>query len=600
MRLAVLTLLTLLSAVAVVHSLPQLFVVEVAVLKDGDRESRFFLLEWNGDATITLPVEPGVEGLVVRVDSSTPYKPYAVFLDGANVVACYEEGVVVIEDFAWINFTRLGWRPRAVTVRFERSNPKPPIYALHERGDGVWGYLIEALCSDARALANLTGFKVTIVTRRLLKVQASLGDVLLWDVVLLQTGGEPDPLLELLRRVSIELRVKTLYYSAAPDRQPLYFYVNVPAACSARVDTQMRAWDLVGRLFPGNPALYAPQATVSMGSCAVTFVNPGPLDYVVSGVLVPARSRREAALTPVSQLSVEAFKRGVKVYAFTIHGAATVLELPSFAYNVDVYVVDSWGKPVSNATVTISGVNNTLREFCKLVNGACSFTEIPPGMYMVSAYVGAREVGRTLVTVERCSSAAIIKADLNDFEVSVLYPTGEKITGYTVVLRGYGLRFEARETRGYAAFRGVPSGLYDYEVIKDGVILASGPLKVEARRQGYAIVANVSKVYLKVLDFLGRPLPRVNVQIKGSVSVLGQTDERGELAIDLPFGEYEIKVEAIRFSRRVSVRSGGEYFTLSGGIPLQYLIAALIVAAAVAAIKGLRGKRGIEVIDLED
>jgi len=596
-------LLPLLLATVAVRSQPKLFVVEARILKVSGEEVRYFLLEFSEAPSLTLQVYPDAEEVVVRVDSSTPYKPYTVLFDGTRVTACYEEGVTLIEDFVWVNFTRLGWRPRTITVRFNYSEPKPYAYALSERGERVWGHLVEALCSDANVLESLASLKVTVLSKRLLSIQTSMGAISLWDVVVLQTGGELDSLLEIVRKASVEVRVRTLYYSTAKlAQQPLYFYVNLPAACAGRFNASLRARDIVGRAFPGNPALYAPQEATILGTCSVTVSNPGPFDYVTAGVYIPAGSKREVSLAPNGTLSADAYRDGVKVYTLTIYGLPSLLELPSYAYNVNVFIVDSGGRPASNATVIISGTSNSIRVTCRLLNGVCSFQELPPGAYIIAAYVGEKEVGRTSLLLERGDKVVNLRADLNDFEVIVLYPTGERLLRYVVLLQAYGLRYEARELQGRAAFNDVPSGLHSYWVVKDGVVVASGVLKVESQRVSYAIIANVSKVHLKVVDFLGRPLPHINVQVKGNVSVAGHTDERGVLTLDLPFGGYEVDVGEIGLRRLINVRNGGEYFVLYADAPLHYIISAVLVLITVSlALKVTRGRREteVEVYDLE-
>ncbi|MEM0344662.1 MAG: carboxypeptidase-like regulatory domain-containing protein [Thermofilaceae archaeon] len=603
MRIIACLLLPLLAAVAV-SAQPKLFVVEARALRLSGTEVKYYLLEFSDAPTLTLQVHPDAKEVVVRVDSSTPYKPYAVFFDGTRVTACYEDGVTLIEDFVWVNFTRLGWRPRTITVRFNYSEPKPHAYALSERGERVWGHLVEALCSDANVLEGLAGLKVTVLSKKLLSIQTSMGVVSLWDVVVLQTGGELDSLLEIVRRASVEVRVRTLYYSTAkPAQQPLYFYVNLPAACVERFNASLRARDIVGRAFPDNPALYAPQEATILGTCSVTVSNPGPFDYFIAGVYIPAGSKREVSIAPNGTLSADAYRGGVKVYTLTIYGLPGLLELPSYAYNVNVFVVDSGGRPASNATVIVSGTSNSIRVTCRLLNGVCSFQDIPPGAYIISAYVGGKEVGRTSLILERGDQVVNLRADLTDFDVVVLYPTGERMLGYVVLLQAYGLRYEARELQGRAAFNDVPSGLYNYWVVKDGVVVASGVLKVEPQRVSYAIIANVSKVHLKVVDFLGRPLPHVNVQVKGSVSVEGCTDERGVVTLDLPLGWYDVEVGAIGLRKRVNVRSGGEYFVLYADAPLHYIVTVvLVMVIASLALKVARGGREaeVEVYDLEN
>mgnify|MGYP001772918454 CR=1 FL=1 len=601
MRLFALALVAL-SLAVVAAAQPQFFTVEVKTISSAGEKTEYLLLEWREGLSVTLPLSSDTKELVVRVDAGTPFKPSSVALDGRSVIPCYDEGVVLIEDYVWINFSKLPTKPRVVTVWFSPSEAKPSIYGISGRGGKVWGYLIESVLLNASVISNLNVSKVTVLAKRPITVPASLGNVSLWDVVLIRTGSGDLAFLENLKKAAVEARVRTLYYTEDLSQADLYIYVNAPAACTLQVGNVAPAEDILGRALPKNPRLLQPRVIPpSLNACTVAVRNSGPFDYVVGGTLVPSGSRAEVGQATTGGVQVEAFRGGIKVYSFVLYGLPRTLELPSFAYDLEVVVLDAAGERVGNATCVLMGVDAPIRDAVQVKNGECLFPSIPPGNYTLSVVVGGREVGRSSVTVSKGPIVATVKVDLFDFDFAVLYPTGEKLEGFDVTLESGSLKYVAHEQNGRARFNDVPLGIYNYVVVKNGVVLATGSISVEPGRASYAVVAGISKVYLKVVNLLGKPIPNLLVELSGPVQVTVRSGDDGVARIDLPVGEYEVRVRSLGVSSRITVKSGGEYITLSVGEPLHYAVIILVAAAVVAtAWKAARNRRSIEVIDLEE
>lgn len=602
-RLCALILLALsLSIVATAQ--PQFFIVEVKTIGSAGEKIEYMILEWRNGLSVTLPLSGDVKELVIRVDSGTPFKPSSVALDGRNVTPCYDTGVVLIEDFVWINVSKIPFKPRTVTVWFGSSEAKPPIYGISDRGGKVWGYVVESVIINSSVIASLGGSKITVLAKHPITVPASLGNVSFWDIVMIHTRSENLAfLLENLKKAAVEVRVRTLYYTTDLTQANLYIYANVPAACASPAEDYVAAEDVLGRAFPSNPRLLRPESfPLDVNVCTVVVHNDAPFDYVVGGTLVPSGLRVEVRQPPTGSVLVEAFRAGIKVYSFLLYGLPRTLELPSFAYDVKVAVLDAVGERVSNATCLLLGVNTPLRDTCHVIDGECLFSSIPPGNYTLSVIVGGREVGRDFVTIGSSSITETIRVDLFDFDFTVLYPTGEKLVGYNVTLQSGNLKYVAREQNGRARFNDVPIGTYNYTVMKNGVKLASGSLSVEPGRASYAVIASVSKVYIKIVDLFGRPLPNLLVELSGPVQADVRSGDDGVAIIDLPIGEYEVYLRDLGVRSRISVRSGGEYITLSLEEPLRYtaviIVAVVIVAAMLKVVKNKN--RSIEIIDWEE
>ncbi len=601
-----LLLLALLATVAVaLAEPPKLFVAEVVVWRAGKAPvSQFLLLEWRNGCKLEVRPPEDSAALLVRVDASTPFKPSGLAIDGSEVVPRASEGVVLIEDFVWVNFTRLGFVPKVLALRFAEYPAKPPVYALSDReGERVWGYLVSALLRNASPLDSLARLKLTVLTEEALTVPLAAGGVTLWSLTLL-TAEPPQLLLDRLRGVVVELKVVPLYYSELKKASSVvYVYANKPASCQVELDGYAKVEGVLGQAFPGNPALLRPLPNfrAAVRACGFEVENPGPYDYVVEGRRVaPGRSASLSTLYLSGAIAAAAYRKGVLVYNLSVYGYAPKVKLPAYSYNVRISVTDAGGEPVSRATALLVGAGGALRELTSVVDGLCAFENVPPGEYIVSIAAGGKEVGRTRVRVEQEDVHATLNTSLLDFEIAVVYPNGGRVTGYAITLEDGEARYVSCEAGGKAFFEDVPAGRYSYAVRKGNLTIAEGIINVEVGRKNYVIVLNLSRVFVKVVDVLGRPIPNTRVEVRGPVTAAVKTDSSGSAALDLKPGTYEVVAPELRLRTLIEVRSTGAQVTLVHVPRETCLVAAgALVTTALAAIALRKRGSAVEVLELE-
>lgn len=605
MRLAPLLLALLAAGAIALAEPPKLFVAEVVVWRVGKAPtSQFLLLEWRGGCRLEIrPPEDSI-ALLVRVDASTPFKPSGLAVDGSEVVPRASEGIALIEDFAWVNFTKLGFVPKVLAVKFAEYPAKPPVYALSDReGERVWGYIVSVLLRNASRTDSLAGLKLTVLTEETLIIPLATGNVTLHSVTLL--AAEPlQPLLDRLRGVAVELKATTLYYSELKKAlSALYVYANKPAGCQVELDGYVRAEGVLGQAFPGNPALLRPLPgfRAVIGACSLEVENPGPYDYVVEGYRVAAgRGGILTILRLSSAIAATAYRRGVLAYNLSVYGYAPRVRLPAYSYSVRVSVTDAKGEPVGDAAALLAGAGNALRELVSVANGTCVFENVPPGEYVVSVVVGGREVGRAGVRVEREDVYVTLNTSLVDFEIAVTYPNGGRVTGYIVTLKGDGAQYVSHEIEGRALFEDLPVGRYSYVVRKGNLTIAEGVISVEASRSSYVVVTDLSRVFVRVVDILGRPIPDARVEVKGPVTVAARTDSSGIAAFDLKPGAYEVAVPELGLRSPLEVKTSGIQTTLVYVPRRAYPLAAgALAATALAVAVSRRRSSGVEVLELE-
>lgn len=608
MRLLVLTVVTLTLIVsAIIAADPRLFVVEISIIKNSSLKcTEFLILPCENTCELTIKVNESIKNLIVRVDSSTPFKPYSVFFDNIRITPKLDDGIILIEDFVWINFTFKNTHPKSVKVEFRLSEAKPFLYALTEKGERVWGYLVEALTKDSSVLSEIGSSKATILAIKPLHLSTSVGEFTFWDITLLVTGDSPTRILNILNKTAMETRISPIYYNSLNEKRftPRYLYLNIPASCSITIERGERAGDLIGRAFPDNPALLTPSSMISgRNVCYVNLTYEGPYRYVVGSQTLTSRGYATLALRPEEgRIIATAFRKGVMVYDLVIHGFAPLVKLPTYSYNVYVQAVDSKGNFVSNTTVFLIGARNAIRETAKVAENRYVFEDVPPGDYIVSVLARGKEVGRKQIKVESSDNDFIVNTSLVEVEVSIIYHNGEKVLGYTFILRDEdGTEYIAKEFGGSVRLKSVPSGAYKYVAMKNGVTISEGQLNVGMDSSSHVIVTKASKVYVKVLDFFGRPLPNILVNVRGQVSTSSVTRSDGVAAFDLVPGEYTVEVAELSLKGKLRVVNGGEYIVLSSHPPTSVVLMVCLVGVLAVMLSLVSRKRNaVEVLDVDD
>ncbi|MCX8180754.1 MAG: carboxypeptidase-like regulatory domain-containing protein [Thermofilaceae archaeon] len=608
MRLSVLTVIALTLAVsAIIAAKPQLFAVEISIIKSsGLKCTDYLLIPCENTCELTIKVNESIKNLIVRVDSSTPFKPYMVFFDNFRVTPKLDDGVILIEDFVWINFTFKNTRPRSVKVEFRLGEAKPFLYALAEQGEKIWGYLIEALIKDSSVLSEIGGSKATILAVKPLHLSTSVGEFTLWDLTLLVTGDSPTRILNILNKTAMETRINPIYFNSLNEKRSTtrYLYLNIPASCSISIERGEKAGDLIGKAFPENPVLLTPSSIISNRNiCYVNLTYEGPYKYAVGSQTLTSRSYATLAIRPEEgSIVATAYRKGVMVYDLVIHGFAPLVKLPTYSYNVYVEVVDSKGNLALNATVFLIGARNALRETAKVAENCYVFEDVPPGDYIVSVLMRGKEVGRKQIKVESSDESFIVNTSLVEVEVSIIYHNGEKVLGYTFILKDKdGIEYIAKEVGGFVRVKSVPSGVYNYTAIKNGVVISEGQLDVGIDSSSHVIVTKASKVYVKVLDFFGRPVPNIPVNVHGQVSTSSITRNDGVAVFDLMPGEYFLEVTELSLKSKLHVVNGGEYIVLSSRPPTSVILIACLVGMLVVILPLVSRKRNaVEVLDVDD
>lgn len=600
---------SILALVAFAQTQVRVVVVEVRLLKQGGEIVSYYLIECNSSCQLTLPVNESVKGVVVRVDSASPIKPCGIAVDGAHIVPTLSRGVSLVEDFVWINTTRLGFTPRSVTVFFCAAEAKPLAYSLSSKRGRHWGWLVYALLSNATSLELLKALRATVTSLKPVVVPSSAGNLTLWDAQILTTERDVSQLIALISNSTVKVRVTPLYYVPFDQEAPAdaeYVYVNAPAGCAIKVNGARDSREPLALAFPGNPRLLSPSPSLRIiaGPCRVQLVNEGPYDYAVGGKLVGSGGSALLALEACSLLA-SAYRAGVRVYDVVVHGCAPTLKLPSLAYTVRLSVLDSRGRPVDRAVAVISSTSVPVSEMTTVSRGYCEFRGVPPGSYVVSIYLGGVEVGRASLGVSRGDVSATLQVVVADLHLAVVYPSGERVYNYSVKLKCGALEYEARDSGdGVARIEGVPVGHCKYTVLRGGVPAAAGIIDVREGLNRRTVIANLSRVYVKVVDILGRPRPGATVEAKGDVTVRAVTRGDGVAILELPPGNYTLSVPELGVEAQLRVRAGGEYITISQSLGKEVVV--FVVVAVVAFLVALKltksvGRRtGIEILDVEE
>lgn len=606
-QIALAAILVALSACLVAAQPVRLFVVEVTYAWSNSTVGReYHLLLWSNQSKLDITPPKDALWIMLRVDSTTPYKPYMVAVDGKSVFPRLSQGVALIEDFVLVNLTRFEIKPRVISVWFREYEPKPPVYTVVDSSDEkkYWGCLIEALLRNASVVDDVR-VKATIIAEKEIRVLSVVGETTFHELVAIVSGDDPEPLLSRLRGGAIELRITYLYYTerSASAVRRAFSYINVPSTCG-RHDGYEGVLDAIEDLLNSEPPQPRSFNRIHLPAyCPVNVSADGLFNHVIQGSVVSRGSKAVISVpTSTGRFVAQAYRSGVLAYDAEIYGFAPLIKLPEFGFRVAVTVLDCKGELVENLTAVLQSESGAIRESATVVKGSCEFKRIPPGKYVVRVFLNGLEVGSSAVIVENRDAYATIKASLVDISIAVVYPSGEKLRNYQFTLSAGGIVRSGYESEGVVRFKDLPPGVYNCTVTRDGALLYSGVIKVEESRDSYVVVANLSKVYIKLVDVLGRPLPSVKIEVKGAASYSAVTGPDGVAYLDLVPGKYTLSVTSLGLSRELFIESGGEYLTLAAVPPETVLVgcAAALCAIALAIALGKTRKDGVEVIDVEE
>ncbi len=603
---ALAAIIAALSACLVAAQPVRLFVVEVTYAwGNGTVEKEYHLLLWGSQSRLDVTLSKDALWIMLRVDSTTPYKPYMVAIDGKPVLPRLSRGVVLIEDFVLVNLSLFETKPRVMSFWFREYEPKPPVYTVVDSSDEkkYWGCLIEALLRNTSVVDDVR-VKATIIAEKEIRVLSVVGETTFHELVAIVSGDDPEPLLSRLRGGAVELRVTYLYYTerGASAVRRAFSYNNVPSTCGRHegyegvlnaIEGLLNSGPLQSRSFNG---FHIP------AHCPVNVSTDGLFNHVIQGSVV-SRGSKASILVPTStgRFIAQAYRSGVLAYDAEVYGFAPLIRLPEFGFRVSVTVLDCKGEPVENLTAVLQSESNAVRESVPVVKGSCEFERIPPGKYTVRVFLNDLEVGSSVVVVENRDAYVTIKASLVDISIAVVYPSGEKLRNYQFTLSAGGIVRRDYESGGVVRFEDLPPGVYNCTVTRDGALLYSGIVEVEESRNSYVVVANLSKIYVKLVDLLGRPLPNVKVEVKGAASYSAVTGPDGVAYLDLVPGKYTLSITSLGLSRELFIRSGGEYLTLAA-VPFETVLVGCATAlCAIALAITLKTRRdGVEIMDVEE
>ncbi|MEM1509504.1 MAG: hypothetical protein QXY49_04050 [Thermofilaceae archaeon] len=605
---ALVVILVALSVCLAIAQPLRLFVAEVTYLLDNGTVSRdYFLLFWDDHCRLDVTPPKDASWMVLRVDSTTPFKPHTIAIDGKIVFPRLNQGIAIIEDFAMVNLTRFETKPKMVSIWFHEYEAKPPVYTVADslNGKKYWGCLIEALLRNVVHIDDIR-VKATIIEEKEIRISSVIGETTFQELVIIVSGDAPEPLVNKLRNDSVELRVTPLYYSdySINGLRLTFNYVNIPSTCGEHDEYKVTLGIIDGLLNSSLPWPKTSNRTSLSFSCPVKVSAEGWFNYVIQGLIVSKGSKVSISVsTSTGKLIAQAYRNSVLAYDAEIYGFAPLIKLPEFGFRVAVSAVDYKGEPVENLTAVLHSESNAIHDSVPIVKGSCEFDHIPPGKYTVRVFSNGIEVGSGTVTVENSDTYVFIKTSLVDVSIAVIYPNGEKLRNYQLTLNAGEIIRHTYERGGVIRFEDLPPGVYNCTVIREGALLYSGTIKVEWDRNSYVVVANLSKVYIKLVDLLGRPLPNMKIDVKGPIEYSVITGSDGIAYLDLIPGRYVLSVTNLGLSQELNIRSGGEYLTLTV-VSSDILLAgcATVLCVAALAITKLRKSRGnsIEVIDFEE
>jgi len=248
---------------------------------------------------------------------------------------------------------------------------------------------------------------------------------------------------------------------------------------------------------------------------------------------------------------------------------AQVRTFSTKVYDLKLKVVDQSpsARAITSAPVTITMPDASpawVMHQTTSAAGEVTLNLVPAGKYQIVATSPVALYGKpaSQITasvegrVTDAPATILVPLPIFDATVTLVTPSGKPIVGADVTVGGVALG--RTDAAGNALAASIPSGSYTVAAIWYGQdISPTVPLTVTLSRTYLLTASKIALVQIQVVGAQNQGLPQAAVSIKiGTTTVFtGMTNNDGVVAIELPYGTYEVKVsyKGVEKSKTISV-----------------------------------------------
>ncbi|MBO3803332.1 MAG: carboxypeptidase regulatory-like domain-containing protein [Candidatus Brockarchaeota archaeon] len=252
----------------------------------------------------------------------------------------------------------------------------------------------------------------------------------------------------------------------------------------------------------------------------------------------------------------------IAILACSTFGAAHASpSTPAFEQKITLLDNSSPGKPIAGATLEIHGVPWTLTTG---TDGSVKLGLVPAGRIEVtvtwkSAYNPEPvTIARSTITIDRDLDAKVV-ADVYDVELKILSRTGNPVANAEVWLAGVPLGatgadgvVRATQVPGWHEPNRKP---YPVTAYWFGADVSPGEVNVTSTGTYVLTAKNVATLTVRVVGAQGQGLGAAQVEIKTSSGIAvfsGVSNEQGVVSVEVPYGNYDVRVEYKGFENAAS------------------------------------------------
>ncbi len=250
------------------------------------------------------------------------------------------------------------------------------------------------------------------------------------------------------------------------------------------------------------------------------------------------------------------FSRGVSLVDVVVSTPPGELSVSPPIYSLSFVLYDKMGGRVRNAYFTVYSTGKVIASGV-VRNGEGLVCPLPPGEYVIVAYVANNVIARTTVQVAGDTYLPII-TNTTSVQITILREGTQELLGnYTITLRSGDLVYNASGVEGRARIEGVLPGVYAYSVYIDGDKVYEDKLEVSDARNTFVFSIPVYRLRVQLVGALNQPLGGLKVVLQGlNIKREATTDLSGRVDFGLvPAGSYELAVEEKHFNITVSADS---------------------------------------------
>ncbi len=530
--------------------------------------------------------------LMVRVTSTSPIKPYKIFINNQPIIPKLSSGIILTDDVFSINFTKLGYKG-TVVVHFRSGIPKKSVFLLKEGNNyieikkpgnitldrNVWGVILIIISYDKIDISSVLDAKYMIYSFSIKNITTEVGVIHEYTWKVLITSHEfsikeiPSKILKIVYRKIYIYDVDIInfdnnIYEINNNTENSSIYINIPYNYKITFIENKTSNTFLSKLFNFYfPRIYNTKkiifkANVYSSLLRITYPN-GTLYkepvYINDNSYKKIVNNGEIVILSnfmYGNISVSFVLGNENIGCYKIYGLPEKLTIKAPLYRVKVFLEDLNGINVSNAILEI--YRSFTKKAFNVSKGVLDLGYLPSGRYIFKVTKNGIEIGRKIVDISSNININIV-CNLINLKYKLFKVNGVQIHNFTFYLIGMGLNKKFVTSTGSVTVSQIIPGKYKYLVILNNRTIINKVYNIYPNNSSIIDIVDLPNLQVKIVNFFGNPLKGVEIDLflKNYTLILSKkSDQYGKVVFEyLNKGFYIIEIPSFKYKETIKLEN---------------------------------------------